>query len=136
MFIVRAYFQEGRGPESPFELLWFLQPPCPGVLHEVPPPFVTVFVARLQALKMACSWFSSTRKSCGGLYGFFLVMMYSCLLVPLTQGMNQHLLQRRLCERKRDVASIGDWGFSGATFPSCIRRLLIAKCMDFAGAAE
>jgi hypothetical protein len=48
---------------------------------------------KLQALKMACSWFSSTRKSCGWLYGFFSVMMRPYLLVRLMQGVNQCLAQ-------------------------------------------
>jgi hypothetical protein len=36
-----------------------------------PPPACPVFAVRLQALRMACSWFSSTRKSWGGGVGLF-----------------------------------------------------------------
>ena len=39
-------------------------------LQPFPPLSAAVMAIMLQALKMACSWFSSTRKSCGGLYGF------------------------------------------------------------------
>ena len=52
----------GRNPRS--RCLWFLHPP-PCVLHVLPPPFDALGVARLHTLRIACSWFSATRKSWG-----------------------------------------------------------------------
>jgi len=70
----------------------FLQDPA--LQRTSPPPAIGFEAVKLQALKMACSWLSSTRKSCGWLYGFFSVMMRPYLLVRLPQGMNQRLVQR------------------------------------------
>ena len=116
--------------------------PAPPALLQAPalqrmsmPPAMGFEAVKLQALKMACSWLSSTRKSCGRLYGFFSDMMRPYLLVRLMQGMNQRLVQRRLCPRKSDVAIVGDWSFGCATFPACIRGLLVAKRVNVAGAA-
>ena len=99
---------------------WFLQSPLFRGLHPEFPLFATDVVARLQALKMACSWFSSTRKSCGWLYGFFSVMVCLHLLVNSAQWVNQRLVQRRLCPREGDVAIIGDGCFGCAIFPTRI----------------
>ena len=52
-----------------------------GLQSTSPPPVMGFEAVILQALKMACSWFNSTRKSCGGLYGFFFVMVSFHLLV-------------------------------------------------------
>ena len=119
-------------PSSP-TLAAFLH--APGLQRMSPPPAMGFDAVKLQALKMACSWLSATRKSCGWLYGFFSVMMRRYFLVRLMQGVNQYLVQRRLGPRKSDVTIIGDWSFSCATFPSRIRGLLVAKCMDLTGAA-
>lgn len=56
------------------------------------PPAMGFEAVKLQALKMACSWLSSTRKSCGWLYGFFSVIMPPDILVNSAQWMNQRLV--------------------------------------------
>ena len=119
-------------PSSP-TLAAFLH--APGLQRMSPPPAMGFDAVKLQALKMACSWLSSTRKSCGGLYGFFSVMMRPHFLARSAQGVNQYLVQRRLRPRKSDVTIIGDWSFSCATFPSRIRGLLVAKRVNVAGSA-
>ena len=129
----RYLVYEGRWPLSPAMAEAFLHAP---LLHKISDPPAMGFVAsKLQAERMACSWFNSTRKSCGGLYGFFSVMMRPYLLARTPQWVNQRLVQRRLGPRKSDVTIIGDWSFSCAAFPSRIRGLLVAKCIDLAGTA-
>ena len=123
-----------RGPESPLLLLWRLHPPPCG-LHVRPPPLDTLVVVRLQAERMACSWLSSTWKSCGGLYGFFSVMMRPSLLVDSSQGVNQRLTDGMLRANLCDITRIGDGGFCDALFPSGIGRLFLAKAMNGTGTA-
>ena len=55
---------EARGPLSPRAMENLLQG-TNDVLHREFPPFDALFVARLQALKIACSWLSAIRKSWG-----------------------------------------------------------------------
>jgi hypothetical protein len=72
-------------PLSP-PLAAFLQPPP--LQRMSPPPAMGLEAVKLQALRMACSWLSSTRKSSGGVYGFLSAMMCFDFFVRSTQGMN------------------------------------------------
>jgi hypothetical protein len=121
-----SIFQEARAPLSELPAaLAFLQR-LPPARQCWPPPYDVVLAMRLQALKMACSW----------LYGFFSVMMRPYVLARSVQGVNQRLMQRRLCPLKSHITIIGDRIFGCATFPARVRGLLVAKCMDFAAAAR
>jgi hypothetical protein len=66
---------DSRGPLSPTPTpVKFLQPPRPArpARQIMFPPLETAVVVMLQAVRMACSAFNSTRNNCGVVYGFLI----------------------------------------------------------------